>query len=127
MKKSKLQNGLIPVRAYAFEFLEFDEEEPFLVSYNEEYFKFPSIMNVKSKVKSEKIKYNFILVTSRSYEVAPLKSISIFSYTEFQFVYIHNEDPYVKYSYEPAVTDTFPDNQVVDISNVSTLQYNIIT
>jgi hypothetical protein len=118
VKKSKLQNGLTPVRAYAFEFLEFEEEESYLVSYNEEYFKLPSIMNVKTKVKTEKIKTNFILVTSRSYDVAPLKSINIFSYTEFQFVYIHNEDPYVKYSYEPAVIDSFPDNQLVDVSNV---------
>lgn len=119
VKKTKLSNGWMPVRSYAYEFTDFETEENQFISYNNDNFKFPSIMNIKNKIYTKKPRENFILAFSKSYEYNPLKSISIFSYSDFQLVSVHNEDPYTNCTYEPAVVDSYPQNTEIDVANVS--------
>ena len=123
VKKSILQkHGLITLKAYAFEFTDFDtkeENEANLISYNEDYYKFPSIMNIGKKVVKTKSK-NFVLAFSRTYEYPPLKEIGVLSYDNFQLIQIHHEDPFTHMFYEPIVIDNYPvKKNNVDISEVN--------
>lgn len=104
---------------YAYEFSDFSKEENVLVNFNEKFVKVQSFLNLKNRVVLANKNQNLILMFTRNHSRLPLTNVSLdISTNLFNLVTTIAVEPFY-YSYEPNIIDSFPLNEIQDVSTVS--------